>query len=55
MLTKISATCVVEDVSKYLDIPIWEISIILEHLSFSLRCMLILRRLLVLRNVVALQ
>ena len=34
--TIILATCASVDVSKYLDIPIWEFSIILQHLSFFL-------------------
>ena len=43
--TKILATCVLEDVSKYLDILTLEASVILERLSFLLGCKLILRRL----------
>ena len=35
-LTKIWANCVVEDESKCLDTPIWEFSIICEHLPFFL-------------------
>ena len=52
--TKIWATCVVEDASKsgHSDL---ELSVILERLLFSLGCKLILRRLRVLRNLVALQ
>ena len=48
--TKILAICVVVDESKYLDIPIWEFSIILEHLPFLPGYKQILRQLLVLRN-----
>ena len=52
-LTKIWA--VVEDVSIHLDILTLEFSVILGRLSFLLECKLILRRLLVLCNLVALQ
>ena len=48
--TMILAICVVVDESKCLDTPIWEFSIICEHLPFSLRYTLILRLLLVHRN-----
>ena len=48
--TMIWAICVVVDESKCLDVPIWEISIICEHLPFSLWYKQILRQLLVLRN-----
>ena len=48
--TMISAICVVVNESKCLDIPIWEFSIILEHLPFSLGYQQILRLLLVHRN-----
>ena len=48
--TMILAICVVVDESKCLDIPIWEFSIILEHLPFSLGYKLILRLLLIHRN-----
>ena len=54
-LTKILATCVVEDVSEYLDILTLEASVMLKRLSFFLGCKLMLRRLLVWRNLVALQ
>ena len=55
-LTKMLATCVVvEDVSKYLDIRTLEFSVILERLSFLLESKLMLRRLLVLHNLVVLQ
>ena len=46
----ISAIRVVVDESKYLDIPIWEFSIICEHLPFLLEYKPILRLLLVHRN-----
>ena len=48
--TMISAICVVADESKCLDIPIWAFSTIREHLPFSLEYELILRLLLVHRN-----
>ena len=48
--TMILAICVVVDESKCLDTPIWEFSIICEHLPFSLGFKLILRLLLVHRN-----
>ena len=48
--TTILATCVVVDESKCLDIPIWESSIILEHLPFWPGYKQILRPLLVLRT-----
>ena len=48
--TKIFAICVVVDESKCLDIPIWQFSIILEHLPFLPGYKQILRQLLVLRN-----
>ena len=48
--TMILAICVVVDESKCLDVPIWEFSIICEHLPFSLGCKPILRLLLVLHN-----
>ena len=48
--TMILAICVVVDESKCLDIPIWEISIILEHLPFSPGYKEILHQLLVLRT-----
>ena len=48
--TMIWAICVVVDESKCLDTPIWEFLIICEHLPFSLGYKLILRRLLVHRN-----
>ena len=48
--TMILATCVVVDESKCLDTPIWEFSIICEHLPFSLGYKLILRLLLVHHN-----
>ena len=48
--TMILAICVVVDESKCLDFPIWEFSIIREHLPFSLGYELILRLLLVHRN-----
>ena len=44
------AICVVVDESKCLDTPIWEFSIICEHLPFSLEFKPILRLLLVHRN-----
>ena len=46
----ILAICVVVDESKCLDTPIWEFSIICEHLPFLLGYKLILRQLLVHRN-----
>ena len=49
-LTKIVATCAVVDESKCLDTPIWEFSIICEHLPFLLGCKPVLRLLLVHRN-----
>ena len=48
--TMILAVCVVVDESECLDIPILEFTTILEHLPFLLECKLILRQLLVLRN-----
>ena len=48
--TMILAICVVVDETKCLDTPIWEFSIICEHLPFSLGYKLILRLLLVHRN-----
>ena len=48
--TMILAICVVVDESKCLDTPILEFSTICEHLPFSLGCKLILRLLLVHRN-----
>ena len=54
-LTKVWATCEMEDVSKYLDILTLEASVILERLSSLNGRKLTLRRLLVLRNLVALQ
>ena len=48
--TMILAICVVVDESKCLDIPIWEFSIICEHLPFLLGYQQILRQLLILRN-----
>ena len=42
--------CALVDVSKYLDIPIWEFSTIVEHLPFSLGYKQILHQLLVLRT-----
>ena len=45
--TMIEAICVVVDESKCLDIPIWEFSIIWEHLSFLLGYKQILRQLFV--------
>ena len=48
--TMIKAICVVEDVSIYLDIPIWEFSIIWVHPPFWPGYKQILRQLLVLRN-----
>ena len=48
--TMISTICVVVDISKSLDIPILEFSIICEHLPLSLGYKLILRLLLVHRN-----
>ena len=53
-LTKILATHVVEHVSINLDILTLDPLVILEHRSFSLGCKLILRRLLVLGNLVTL-
>ena len=46
----ILAICVVVDESKSLDTPIWEFSIICEHLPFLLEYELILRLLLVLNT-----
>ena len=48
--TMILAICVVVDESKCLDIPVWEFSIICEHLPFLLGYKQILRLLLVHRN-----
>ena len=48
--TMIEAICVVVDEFKCLDTPIWEFSIICEHLPFSLGYKLILRLLHVHRN-----
>ena len=48
--TMIWAIRVVVDESKYLDIPIWDFSIIWEHLPFLLGYKQILRQLLVHRN-----
>ena len=48
--TMMLAVCVVVDESKCMDIPIWEFSIICEHLPFLLGYKLILRLLHVLRN-----
>ena len=45
-LTKMLATCVVEDVSKYLYILTLEFSVVLQRLSFLFECKLILLRLL---------
>ena len=53
--TKMLATCVVEDVSKNLDILTLESFKMLERLSFLLGCKLILRRLFVLHILVVLQ
>ena len=50
--TMILAICVVVDESKCLGIPIWEFSIICEHLPFSTGYKQILRLLLVHRNLV---
>ena len=49
----ILAICVVVDESKCLDIPIWEFSIILEHLPFLPGYKQILRQLLVLREMIS--
>ena len=46
----ILAICVVLDESKCLDIPIWEFTLILEHLQFLPEYKQILRKLLVLRT-----
>ena len=54
-LTMHLATCVVEDVSVYLDILTSEFCAIFERPSFLLECKLILRRMLVLHNRVAVQ
>ena len=48
--TMIWAICVVVDESKCLDIPIWEFSVILEHLPFLFGYKQILHQLLVLRT-----
>ena len=48
--TMMLAICVVVDESKCLDTPIWEFSIICEHLPFLLEYKPILRLLLVHRN-----
>ena len=51
----ILAICVAEDVSKHLDIPIWEFWAIWEHPQILLESMRILRQLLVHHNLVILQ
>ena len=48
--TMIQAICVVVSESKSLDIPIWEFSIIWEHIPFSPGYKLVLRLVLVHRN-----
>ena len=53
--TMILAICVVADVSKYLNLPIFEFSAISEHLPFLLGCKKMLHQLLVLRILVTLK